>query len=220
MSLIYGSDFNNKTEITNNYAFYRLFRYAEGLIDASKLILPAMTLTEYCYAGMFAYCINLIIGPNLPALNLPAFCYSGMYTDCSNLNSVCVLPATILGRECYGNMYINCVSLEEVQDELSAETIGQQSYGNMYRGCTSLKKSPIIRAKHIAKYGFNRMFRDCSNLNHVTCCAESKETSGSTTQDWLMGVAAKGTIVKSRKLSLPSNNDDGIPSGWTVEYLD
>ena len=219
MSMSYGADFQYKTEITNNYAFSRLFRYAEGMVDASNLQLPAMSLTEYCYNVMFAYCINLIIGPNLPALNLPAFCYSGMYTACSNLNSVCALPATILGQQCYDGMYKECVSLEVAQEELPAETISQQSYGNMYRDCKNLKKSPIIRAKHIALYGFNRMFRGCSNLRHVTCYAESKATSGSTTSEWLYGVAGSGTIVKSRKLSLPSGYN-GIPGGWTVEFLD
>lgn len=219
MSMAYGADFKDKTEITNNYAFVRLFRLTT-VVDASNLQLPAMSLTEYCYNATFAGCINLIIGPNLPALNIPAFSYSFMYASCSNLKSVCTLPATILGQRCYDGMYMNCENLEVAQEELPAETIAQQSYGNMYLGCKNLKKSPIIRAKHIAKYGFNRMFKDCSNLNHVTCYAESQDTFSSTTQDWLIGVAAQGTIVKSRKLNLPSNNDDGIPSGWTVEYLD
>lgn len=218
MSMAYGADFKNKTEITANYAFTRLFRNADGMVDASRLQLPAMSLTAYCYHAMFGNCINLIIGPKLPALNAPSFCYAYMYIGCSNLKSVCELPATMLGQQCYDGMYQDCTSLEEAQDELPAETIAQQSYGNMYRGCSSLKKSPILRAKRIATYGFNRMFKDCSNLNHVTCYAEG--SASTSTQDWLMGVAAQGIIVKSRKLNLPSNNDDGIPSGWTVEYLD
>jgi hypothetical protein len=219
MSMAYGADFQDKTEIANNYAFTRLFRGADGMVDASRLELPAMSLTEYCYYAMFSLCTNLITGPKLPALNAPFFCYAYMYSSCSNLKSVCELPATILGQQCYDGMYMNCKNLEVAQEELPAEAIAQQSYGNMYRGCSSLKKSPILRAKRIAPYGFIRMFVDCSNLNHVTCYAESKDSS-SPTQDWLMGVAAQGTIVKSRKLNLPSNNDDGIPSGWTVEYLD
>ena len=220
MSMAYGADFKGKTEITNNYAFSGLFKRAEGMVDASNLRLPAMSLTEACYNAMFAHCTNLIIGPNLPALNIPALGYSNMYNNCSNLKSVCTLPATILGSQCYISMYMNCESLEVAQEELPAETIDQQSYGNMYMGCKNLKKSPIIRAKHIAKYGFNRMFKECSNLNHVTCYAESKDTSGTTTWEWLMGVPSQGTIVKSRKLDLSGNSETGIPRGWTVEYLD
>lgn len=220
MSMAYGADFKSNSEITQAYQFKKLFRAAVGLVDASMLQLPAMSLSDSCYEMMFANCTNLIIGPDLPALNIPALGYSNMYTNCSNLKSVCTLPATILGSQCYISMYNGCESLEVAQEELPAETMGQQSYGNMYMGCKNLKKSPIIRAKHIAKYGFNRMFKDCSNLNHVTCYAESKETSGTTTLEWLMGVAAQGTIVKSRKLDLPGNSETGIPRRWTVEYLD
>ena len=48
------------------------------------LLLPATTLTERCYKGMFRKCTALQYAPDLPAETPAAECYSGMFRDCEN----------------------------------------------------------------------------------------------------------------------------------------
>lgn len=60
MSLMYGDDFENKTILKNildncyfSGSFGGIFFNNQNLVSASNLILPATTLNEYCYYGMF-----------------------------------------------------------------------------------------------------------------------------------------------------------------------
>lgn len=48
------------------------------------LLLPATTLTEKCYKGMFRRCTALQYAPDLPAETPAAECYSGMFRDCGD----------------------------------------------------------------------------------------------------------------------------------------
>ncbi len=50
------------------------------------LLLPATTLTERCYKGMFRRCTALQYAPDLPAEKPAAECYSGMFRQCGNDN--------------------------------------------------------------------------------------------------------------------------------------
>ncbi len=50
------------------------------------LLLPATTLTERCYKGMFRRCTALQYAPDLPAEIPAAECYSGMFRQCGNDN--------------------------------------------------------------------------------------------------------------------------------------
>jgi hypothetical protein len=50
--------------------------------------LPAMSLNESCYQGMFYGCVSLIKAPYLPATDLPDLCYSQMFMSCSSLSYI------------------------------------------------------------------------------------------------------------------------------------
>lgn len=56
------------------------------------------------------------------------------------------------------------------------------------------------------------MFRNCSNLNSVTCSATP---NSSNTHNWLYNAATSGTFYKASTESW-SSDASGIPSGWTV----
>ena len=74
------------------------------------------------------------------------------------------------------------------------------------------------------------MFKGCTNLANVTCLATTITGSDAMT-DWLNGVNSTGTIYLDSSLeftapltnptALPSpwswNNNNGIPTGWTVQ---
>ena len=82
------------------------------IINASGLLLPATTLSENCYSGMFAGCSNLTDTPTeLPALTLAPGCYSYMFEGCGQISEAPHLPATELVDSCYLNMFYECGSL-------------------------------------------------------------------------------------------------------------
>lgn len=116
MSLLYGDDFEGETNLTGkDYAFQLLFQYCEHLISAENLVLPATTLADYCYDGMFFACWNLSVVPELQATILTPYCYRGMFWACSGLTTAPELPAITLVEGCYYGMFGDCTSLNYVK---------------------------------------------------------------------------------------------------------
>ena len=111
MSLLYGDDFIGKKDLTGkDYTFYNLFNSCTGLTNAKNLCLPATTLTNNCYSGMFNGCTSLTIAPELPATTLTNNCYSGMFNGCTNLNYIKMLATDISATDCLYNWVIEVSS--------------------------------------------------------------------------------------------------------------
>lgn len=91
MSLLYGDDFIGQTKISNNYALAYLFYNCTGLVSAENLILPATTLTGYCYRSMFEGCTNMTKAPLLPATSVPNYGYMRLFYGCSKINYIKML---------------------------------------------------------------------------------------------------------------------------------
>lgn len=70
--------------------------------------LPATTLSENCYAGMFDGCTGLTQAPALPATTLADGCYAVMFDGCTGLTQAPALPATTLAENCYADMFTDC----------------------------------------------------------------------------------------------------------------
>ena len=102
MSLISPDNYSTLTAFGDgtSYNFAALFEGNKGLTDASGLILPATTLTEYCYAAMFRGCSNFTTTPKLPAETLAKCCYEEMFRQCSSLNSVTCLATDNSAASC------------------------------------------------------------------------------------------------------------------------
>ena len=102
MSLISPDNYSTLTAFGDgtSYNFAALFMNNTGLTDASGLILPATTLTEYCYAAMFRGCSNFTTAPKLPAETLAKCCYEEMFRQCSSLNSVTCLATDNSAASC------------------------------------------------------------------------------------------------------------------------
>lgn len=187
MSLLDEEGFASATTLTSDLAFAVLFANNDKLTDASGLLLPATTLTQHCYDGMFGYCTNLTAAPALPAKTLATGCYKQMFKGCTSLTAAPALPA---------------------------ETLANYCYDHMFQDCTSLTTAPELPATTLVKYCYQEMFKDCSSLNAVTCLATNKSATGCTYQ-WLSGVAATGTFTKAKGVSW-SEGVSYVPSGWTV----
>ena len=115
MSLLYGDNFANADTLTGTYTFGCLFLNAIKLTSAEHLILPATTLTEYCYMAMFGNCTSLTKAPELPATTLAGRCYQEMFYGCTSLTKAPELPATTLAISCYNSMFMSCTSLNHIK---------------------------------------------------------------------------------------------------------
>ncbi len=239
MSLIYADDFKNKTTLSSSSTFRRLFAYANKLVSAEHLVLPATTLASSCYEGMFSGCTSLTTAPKLPATKLLYSCYSGMFKGCTSLTTAPELPATKLYDECYFSMFYGCSSLTKAPKlpatslanycyggmfmgckslttapELPATTLTTWCYANMFYGCKSLTKAPDLPATTLPSNCYTFMFQGCTSLNYIKMLATSISSSNCM-QGWVSGVAPSGTFVKDASVTLPTG-DNGIPDGWTV----
>lgn len=190
MSLLYGDNFNGQTDLTGkNFTFYDLFSNCTGLISAENLVLPATTLAENCYEGMFRNCSSMTAAPKLPATSLTKSCYSGMFYGCTSLTLTPQLPATTLGINCYCYMFGSCTSLT-TGPKLPATTLMDQCYRSMFDGCTNLKE--------------------------ITCLATNISAS-ECTRNWLRNVLLTGTFIKSSNMNSWTRGADGIPTNWTIQ---
>ena len=192
MSLVDEEGFATATELTGTLAFACLFVFPgttpnDKLTDASGLLLPANTLTQQCYNGMFGDCTNLTAAPELPAETLAEKCYQSMFQGCTSLTTAPALPA---------------------------ETLAEKCYWSMFQDCTSLTTAPELPATTLVKYCYQEMFYGCSNLNAVTCLATNKSATNCT-YHWLAGVAATGTFTKAKGVSW-AEGISYVPEGWTV----
>lgn len=209
MSLL-NRDFS--TPLTTN-AFFALFEGCTSLQSAPEL--PATAMAQGCYFRMFAECTGLKSAPELPAEALAYNCYGRMFKGCSALTYVPDLPATKMEAYCYNSMFANCTSLK-FAPELPAKRLESNCYQHMFEGCTSLTSAPELPATELVSNCYEFMYKDCHNLRYVIGLFTT-EPSEKTTKDWLSGVAASGTFIKSKKATWDVTGAHGIPEGWKIE---
>ncbi len=215
---------NYATVATNQARFCYLFEGCAALTTAPTL--PARTLTDKCYYGMFFWCKNLVnppalpaeplaghcydsmfwgctslkTAPNLPATTLASFCYYRMFSGCKSLETAPTLPAETLETACYGYMFDDCTNLKSAP-ELRATALALCCYEGMFQGCTSLEIAPTLPATKLAIQCYNYMFKNCTNLSSVTMMASSDQIEKATNccGNWLDGA---GTGVRSHTLKV------------------
>ncbi|MEE1062030.1 MAG: leucine-rich repeat protein, partial [Paludibacteraceae bacterium] len=141
-----------------------MFSRCRYLKEAPEL--PATKLANSCYNEMFNGCSSLTIAPDLPATELTDFCYAEMFVDCESLTQAPKLHATKLAKSCYGGMFIRCTSLTEAP-ELPATTLADDCYIFMFDGCENLTKCPELPASELTLGCYEYMFRGCSKLDTI-----------------------------------------------------
>lgn len=191
MSLLYGDDFINNSELPNNttYTFARLFGGC-NIVRADNLMLPAKIMKYCCYANMFMNCAFLTHAPYLPATTMAEWCYQALFQYCYALTNVqSILPATTLVQGCY--LY-------------------------MFYECDSLITAPILPALTLVSRCYEYMFTNCNNLNYIKAMFTTTPAS-SYTLNWVNGLQSTGTFVKNSAASWTTTGANGVPSGWTVQ---
>ena len=209
-SLITATELPATTLATNCY--YNMFKNCTSLTTAPTL--PATTLANSCYRDMFYNCTSLTTAPELPATTLTYQCYNSMFQGCKSLTQAPVLPANSLANRCYYYMFKGCTSLTEAP-ELPATTLTQDCYNSMFDSCTSLVNAPELPATTLETGCYSYMFYGCTKLKYIKCLTTDISATNCT-KNWVDGVAATGTFVKSLNMSGWTTGINGIPTGWTV----
>lgn len=193
MSLLFGNNFANNSEFASGtkFSFTGLFTNNINLIDASNLILPALTCVTSCYNGMFKGCLNLTTSPELPATISAQDCFSSMFESCINLEEAPAINLTNLSATCCKNMF----AMSRTEKLMTPK----------------MTKSPILRVAAGANNCYLGMFQGNGNLIEVTCLL----TSWMGTADWLKNCSDIGTFIKDPNATW-STGTSGIPSGWTI----
>lgn len=116
MSLVKSDGFKDATELEQTWTFAHFFHNNSHIKnkDAAYFLLPATTLKNCCYRGMFNGCSSLTVAPALPATTLTDYCYETMFSGCASLCAAPALPATTLANNCYGYMFSGCSKLTSV----------------------------------------------------------------------------------------------------------
>ena len=233
MSLLYGDNFQSATSLPTppsaaSSAFAKLFctttthnnsqsSIESKLINAQNLVLPEVTLQEWCCLQMFEDCVNLKTAPRLKPMTLATRCYTSMFRYCSSLRMTPVLPATTLTDSCYYEMFKYCTSLGRV-NSIEATTVSTKSCNNMFYGCNSLFAIPPLKAKNGGvSNSYDYMFGFCSSLDNIEILSQVRDLSPS---NWVVEVASYGTFKKPSTTTLPLNSIHGIPRNWTVTDIE
>ena len=230
MSMGIGSGFESADTITLNYIYEYFFQNATNLVSAKYLVLPATTLSQYCYAYMFKGCTGLVDAPMiLPSETMSDYCYYYMFSGCTSLTSAPELPSTTLTYSCYNCMFDGCSSLVNAP-ALPATTLVDYCYYMMFNGCTSLERAPELPATTVVPYCYYKMFFGCTSLNYVKCLLSGNTSVVSQTESWLYNVSSTGTFVRdasSKTIAEMQGQSgyvwgvgaSGIPNGWTIENV-
>lgn len=151
-----------------------MFYDCTGLTKAP--VLPATSLAESCYYGMFNGCTSLSQAPNLPATTLDVGCYNSMFSGCTSLTKAPALPATTLAYSCYNGMFSGTNVLPDVSNiNFNVET-APTGWQGLFAG-TKITDNDLKRILPLNQEGrpylppttltngcYSSMFADCVNL--------------------------------------------------------
>ena len=192
MSLIHASDFATNYTMTGDWNFANLFKIPTETPweppvtvttikshPTNDIVLPSTTLTNYCYAGLFAGCKGITRAPELPATTISVGSYTQMFRG-TGLTEAPVLPATEFtpysyddegehgSIDCYMQMFQDCTELT-VAPALPATTLVHGVYQNMFEGCTSLVSAPALPATDLTggDQCYTAMFKGCTSLKNA-----------------------------------------------------
>ncbi len=197
MSLVDEKDFKNRTKLTSNYTFYRMFWNNPKLENhpTKDLVLPATKLAYYCYYGMFNGCTKLTKAPELPATELADGCYSSMFYNCDAMTEAPELPATKLKTYCYAWMFEDCDALTATP-KLSSTQLAYGCYSGMFYSCDKLATASDLPATELPGDCYWRMFENCKELTSAPKILATELTSNSCYQMFVYCPKIKDAFVK------------------------
>lgn len=186
---------------------------------APNLILPYMSGIGGVYERLF---MGTMFTADIPydllsTTGVAKGAFNSIFRE-TNIKIAPYLPTSkVIPSTCYANMFNNCSRLIDVSNiYLSADEIGKEACIQMFYYCDSLENAPLIDIATLSDGCYKNMFKGCSNLNYIECMATDISATDCT-YNWVQGVSATGTFVKSANMSGWTTGVNGIPEGWTVE---
>ena len=198
-----------------------MYKACSSLVTAPQMKLER-TSGQQVMREMFFGCSSLVTGPDeisVDVLEIESCFY--MFYNCSSLTKAPNIKMRVAAPVCCESMFRGCSSLVEppsisfAEYRLSLPNLGQ--FNNMFNGCISLKSAPKLPYAKLFEKCYYRMFRGCSNLNHIEMTALDVSAL-SCLKEWVDGVATTGTFIKAAGVEIPTGIN-GIPEGWTVEEV-
>lgn len=205
--------------------FISLFSGNSGIVIgnntlAPNLILPYMSGIAGVYERLF---MKTVFGSTymqsdlLSTTGVAKGAFNSAFRE-TNIGKAPKLPVSrIIPSTCYANMFNKCSNLTDVSEiELSADEIGTEACLQMFYICTKLVQAPVLKIATLSDDCYSQMFNGCKKLNYIKCLATDISAFGCTA-NWVKGVSATGTFVKSANTSGWKTGRSGIPAGWTIE---
>ena len=146
-------------------------------------------------------------------LHFYALFQSSKVVDASKL----VLPLVVAMQQ-YNSCFRECLSLIAAP-ELPSQDLTSGCYQFMFYKCESLKIAPTLPALTLQRDCYDSMLRECRQLGYVKAMFLEHQEYGYT-NFWMMDVPSTGTFVKNSKATWTTTGNNGVPSGWTIEYAD
>lgn len=137
-----------------------------------------------------------------------------LFTDTSMVDASNLSFPNEVGIDAYEALFKNCVNLTAAPAILPALSLSISCYEEMFRGCTLLTTAPILPASILKDGCYKYMFFGCSNLTHIEMLGTA--IGGESLLEWVYGVSESGSFIKAKNANIPIDNEDGIPSGWSV----
>lgn len=114
-------------------------------------------------------------------------------------------------------MFTSSNHIVTVPDFSGIETLDRQSLYSMCQNCSSLMTPlDLSGVTSCGDQALTQLYRGCTLLTEAIA-PNLSVWSTSWTNSWLMDTASTGVVRKPAGLTIPTNTNDGVPTGWTTE---
>ena len=133
------------------------------------------------------------------------------YTD---VDSITTIPA-----QCFDGTFSekNIISIDNLTLGSSVTTLGDRAFSSFFNGNANLQKGLNLSGiTTIGKESMVYMYYNCSSLNEAYAPNVSTWDTHKTLV-WLNGVSSTGVLYKPANLTISTDDENGVPSGWTTQ---
>ena len=134
------------------------------------------------------------------------------------LNYTDVDSITTIPEKCFQNAFdgTNLISIDNLTLGSSVTTIGNNAFAMMFQGSQIQNGLDLSNVTSVGYYGLGQLYYNCNNL--TSAYAPNLSTWNTSKADaWLNNVSSTGVLYKPANLTIPTNNEGGVPSGWTTQ---
>lgn len=134
------------------------------------------------------------------------------------LNYTDVDSITTIPEKCFQNAFdgTNLISIDNLTLGSSVTTLGDNCMHQMFYKSQIQKGLDLSNVTTVGTDAMDFMYYNCTSLNEAYAPNLSTWNT-SKTNGWLDGVASTGVLYKPANLTIPTNNEGGVPSGWTTQ---